>query len=532
MRLKKLISMGLVVIMMLALAACGNSEKSQSTTSGGPTHTKLEKNDGQSETGTLEKADEDIAEINILFWTLNTVPSELDDVEEAINEITREKINTEIHLDIVDMGSYAQQVNLMVSSGEKLDLMVTLPGDTAHFNSMTSQNQLMDITELLEEYAPELLEIVPKEWLAGTTIDDKIYSVTSYGDKATPLCFVCRTDILEKTGIDPSTLKTAGDFTKLFAVVKDMEPQINPLTGSNKNVMTTPYMIDADGKFFSYDGLGEGNNSIIAIMPGDGSKISNRYETDEFRATCDWINQWYEAGYVDKDLANKDDTAESFIKGGTAFGYFKMVSGGSAGAGSMQQAHGYEMTVIELADAVINTGVIRKFSWAVPQNATEPEAAVKFMNLLYTDEDIVNLLTWGIEGQHYRTMEDGTLDFLEGQDANSCGYYLGDCSAIIGNGFIAKVRSGQSADYRQQTLELNQKAQVSEFLGFGIDNTSAENTLTALTNVVKELRPALGCGLKGSEGVQEMIDKLKAADVDRYIADMQKQLDDWIAANK
>lgn len=530
MYLKKFTAMVLMMIMVLAMAACGNREMSQSASNAGQTQ-KADTETKNSQIDT-EALDEDAAEINILFWTLNTVPSDLELVEEAINEITLDKINTEIHLDIVDMGSYAQQINLMVSSGEKLDLMATLPGDTAHFNAMTSQNQLMDITQLLEEYAPELLETVPKEWLAGTTIDNKIYSVTSYADKATPLCFVGRTDILEKTGIDPTTLKTAGDFTKLFAAVKEVEPQINPLTGGNRNVMTTPYMIDTDGKFISYDGLGEGNNSIIAIMPGDGSKISERYETEAFRATCDWISQWYEAGYVDKDLANKDDTSESFVKSGTAFGYFKMVSGGSVGAASMRQSNGYDMSVIQLADAVINTGVIRKFTWAVPQNATEPEAAVKFMNLMYTDADIVNLLTWGIEGLHYRTLEDGTIDFLENQDADNCGYYLGDCSAIIGNGFLAKVRSGQPADYRQQTMILNQNAQVSEFLGFGIDNTDVENTLSALTNVIKEMRPALGCGLKDGSGVKDMVDKLKAADVDNYVAAMQQQLDAWIAANK
>ena len=34
---------------------------------------------------------EDIAQIEIMFWTLNVIPSDVDMVEEAINEITREK---------------------------------------------------------------------------------------------------------------------------------------------------------------------------------------------------------------------------------------------------------------------------------------------------------------------------------------------------------------------------------------------------------------------------------------------------------
>ena len=520
-------------LIVSTFAGCGNSESSQgqgssSEATGTSAPSSSADESGQADNG----ADEDIAQINILFWTLNTVPGDIDMVEEAINEITREKINTEINLEIVDMGSYAQQVNLRVSSNEKLDLMVTLPGDSAHFNSMTSQNQLMGISDLLTEYAPELLETVPEEWLSGTTIDGEIYSVTSYGDKATPLCFVCRTDILEQTGIDPESIQTADDFTQLFAKVKEVAPDMIPLCGGNRGFLTAPYMIDADGNFFSYEALGEGNNSIISILPGNGSTITNRYETDAYKATTDWAHSWYEAGYIDRDLANKDDTAESVIQANRGFGYFKLIGGGSLGAASVSQSVGYDMTVIELCESVIDTLLIRKFTWAVPQAATEPEAAVKFLNLLYTDEEIVNLITWGIEGVHYQTLEDGTIDFLEGQDASTCGYYLGDVTSILGNGFLAKVRAGQPANYREECLKLNQEATVSEFLGFGIDNTPVENTLTALTNVINEMRPSFSSGISGSDQLDGFIEKLKAADVDSYVATMQEQLDAWLESNR
>ena len=77
--------------------------------------------------------EEDTAEIETMFWTLNTVPSDLKTVEAAINAITEEKINTTIHLNIIEMGNYIQQVNLMMSGSEKLDLVVTLPGGLRTF---------------------------------------------------------------------------------------------------------------------------------------------------------------------------------------------------------------------------------------------------------------------------------------------------------------------------------------------------------------------------------------------------------------
>lgn len=85
---------------------------------------------------------------------MNTVPNDVQMVEDAINEITREKINAEIDLTIVDMGNYAQQINLIVTSNEKLDLMITLPGESAHFNAMTSQNCLPKSKKLILRSIP------------------------------------------------------------------------------------------------------------------------------------------------------------------------------------------------------------------------------------------------------------------------------------------------------------------------------------------------------------------------------------------
>ena len=93
-------------------------------------------------------------------------------------------------------------------------------------------------------------------------------------------------------------------------------------------------------------------------------------------------------------------------------------------------------------------------------------------------------------------------------------------------------RTGQPADYREQTLKLNQNAILSDYLGFGIDTSAATNTLTALTNVVSEFNPSLLAGVSGPDQIPAFIEKLKAADVDNYVATMQQQIDAWIEENQ
>ena len=545
MKLKRLAALCMASVMAFSLTACGNSEGGAGTNTGTAEDTRTNVSNGetksQAEGGQVEDGqnkepensgqdggagDEDLADIEVMFWTLNTIPSDLETVEDAINAITEEKINTTVHLNIIEMGSYTQQLNLMMSGSEKLDLMVTLPGDSAHFNSMTSQNQLTDLTDLLTEYAPQLLETVPESWIDGTSINGRIYSVPSYGDKATPLCFICRKDVLDETGIDPDSVKNADDLDALFAKVKELHPDMTPVAIGSQKIIMTPYSLNSDGEFIKYEGLGEGDNSIISIMGNEGSEILNYYETDEYKATIERMKEWYDKGYLYKDGSTYDEMAETLILAGNYFGTFKMQAVGTEASSSATCGH--EMYFIQLDDSpVIDTVALRKFTWAVPVTATEPEAAVKFMNLLYTDAEVLNLVTWGVEGVHYQTLEDGSIDFMDGQDANNCGYYLGDCTAIFGNGFLAKVRKGQDADLREKSKELNLSAQVSRFNGFSFDTAGLENEVAGLTNTVEQYRPALACGLYTEDYYQEFLQKLKDNGVEKYLDTIQEQLDAW-----
>ena len=536
MKVKRILATLLAASCLAAVTACGNSggqstsataNESTQSTNGDTGNSDTGASSGDSTSGDKGAETDDIAEIEMMLWTLNTVPRDLQMVEDAINAITREKINAEVHINILEMGNYVPQLNLILSSNEKMDLMVTLPGESAHFNSMSSQNQLTDLSQLLPEYAPELLELVPKSWLEGTTVDGRILSVTSYGDKATPLGFACRTDILEKTGIQPENLKTADDFEALFDKVLEVAPEVTPLGVGNKKILTTPYLIDSEGNFVKYDSLGDSDNALIGIMESDDNKVQNNYLRPEFVDTASRFASWYEKGYVYKDGANVDETAEAQVAANTVFGLFKTLPAGAQA--SVSATCGHDMTIVYLdSEPLISTELIRKFTWAVPTTATEPEAAVAFMNLLFTDAEVLNLLTWGIEGVHYQTLEDGTIDFMDGEDVNSCGYYIGDQTAILGNGFLAKVRAGSDPDLRAQSEAMNLSAKVSEFLGFSFTSDGFENQIAGITNAVQEYRPALASGLFTEDYYNEFIKKLNDSGTQEYMESIQEQLDEWL----
>ena len=49
---------------------------------------------------------------------------------------------------------------------------------------------------------------------------------------------------------------------------------------------------------------------------------------------------------------------------------------------------------------------------------------MKFLNLLYTNAEVINLIDWGIEGVHYVKNEDGTIRYPDGVTAETSTYIL------------------------------------------------------------------------------------------------------------
>lgn len=106
------------------------------------------------------------------------------------------------------------------------------------------------------------------------------------------------------------------------------------------------------------------------------------------------LQRWYEAGYIYADAATDDQMPEEYIKAGTAFCYF---NGTELNAlDTVNQNCQQEMVPVEIARTPLTTWNVGTITWTIPVTAREPEAAMKFLNMMYTDERIVNLLNYGV----------------------------------------------------------------------------------------------------------------------------------------
>jgi putative aldouronate transport system substrate-binding protein len=185
------------------------------------------------------------------------------------------------------------------------------------------------------------------------------------------------------------------------------------------------------------------------------------------------------------------------------------------------------MVQVSLTDAVVQSSSASSFMLSIARNTTDPVSAMKFINLLYTDADVMNLLANGIEGKHYVIQENGLITRPEG--VTETGYQFNQWE--IGNNFLTHVWEGQDPDIWEQMKAFNASGIVSPALGFTFDQSPVKSEVAAVTNVIDQYKIGLESGTLEIEYLDRFIRELKDAGIDRIIAEKQKQLDDWAAAN-
>lgn len=530
----------------VSIGACGNTESGSSTqqgsadASGDTTGQSSEGDSGLDSDSAANDEDElsgnvDMDEITMVCSAMGAIPSGLQAVEDAINEITEQELNIHVTIEMIEAGSYPQQINLKMSSGEPFDLMITRPVGSACYSSMAAQNQFMDISGLLEEYGQGILDTVG-DMIAATSNGDQIFGVPTWRSMVSSAYICMRTDVLEDLGLleKAKNMTTFSEYEEIMQAVSDSEKwnHLAPMVASD-NVGTCLALDgcylgnDAFSEASAYDQLGD-LNRMIAINPdGSDPTVISNFDSDEYRKMYDCVKKWYDMGFVYKDAATQTDSGSLLVKADTAFSYLAQ---GEIGMETSQAGVcGMPMTCVKVMTLPISTSSCTKFVWTVPQNSSSPEAAVKFLNMMYTDARIANLLAWGIEDVNY-TVKDGVAYFVEGEDANNCAYHTNDF--LYGNQFLVLPWDGQAADLREVASEEMANAQVSAYLGFSCDTTVIANELTALTNVISEFRPSVNSGIASPEDYEAFIEKLNNSGLDVVIETYQKQLDEWLQANK
>lgn len=437
-------------------------------------------------------------------------------ISEAASKITEEKFNTRIEVTRVGFGSYDQQVNLMLASGEKLDLMYQYCGNVT---SAISSGQILPLDEYLEESGKDLLtEIGEDDWKC-VTFNGNIYGVPSNKEKATGWGFAMNKEMADATGIDYSGIRTEAELEPLLTKVKELYPDVYPVIS---HVGTVSMMTDQDD-------LG-GDIGSLESSASDSTEVINYYASERYMEEMKLRYDWAQKGLIMPDASTTTENANSLIGAGKGFGRFTNTKPGIEQ--EIEKESGKDIAVIELVEPYTTTTRV-DIVWYVPHNSEQPERAVEVLNEIYTNPELANILINGIEGTHYQVVDEekGIVNFPEGVNTSNTGYT--SLPWAWPNETISYVWEGNPEDIWEQTQEFNKNATVSPAKGFAWDNTPVQNQVTACANVTAKYGPALECGsLDPETTIPKFLSELKEAGAEDIIAEKQKQLDEWLKNNK
>jgi len=478
-------------------------------------------------TAGISLADTTYDKVVFAYATFNNIPTDetLATVEEAINAITRDKIGAEVELKPIAIWDYSSTVSLALQGGEQIDVFETL-GD---LNTSISSGMCQDITDLMPTCAAETQALVGNAWLAACSQAGRLYGIPTFKPIALTPMLVYRQDIADELGLDISAVNSVEDITPVLQAVKDAYPDMTPMAAVNTgNIglgLTVPDVDYLTDNYYSPKG----------VLMNDELTVVDFYASDAFKNLCALARTWYENDLVMKDAATTSSTAAELMSSGNYFCYLASYSYPEADTAASLEAQcgGFDLGAKIVGSAFLDTTSINALTWCVASTSKVPEAALKFLNLTFTDTDVCNLLIYGLEGRDYVKNDDGTVSYPEGEEAATVPYTAQLSCGTMGNFFIMYPMAGTDPASLTWELEQNQSAKTSVAMGFTFDSSAVKTEYTAVTNVIDQYLPGLICGsVDPDTEIPVFLERLQEAGLPEIIAAKQAQLDAWVAENK
>lgn len=223
MKMKKLISTGLSVLLAASLLAGCGSGKAPAASSEPATEKAGTESEAAGDTGetTADKGNTS-DEVVTLKWymSINPVAPDTDKVIEKLNEYTREKIGVEIDYTVIANPDYKEKMPTLINSGDYFDICFT-SNWTTNYLQFAAKDAFLDITALLPEYAKETYEFIPEALWKAAAVDGKIFGVPSYKEMGWQSGFFVNSDMADEYGIDLSKVKTLEDYTEVLDTVHE-----------------------------------------------------------------------------------------------------------------------------------------------------------------------------------------------------------------------------------------------------------------------------------------------------------------------
>lgn len=523
-RKKKVLGVALAATLAVSLTACSTPSSSDKGSTDKPATTAA---------ASTTPADTAAGKIDtsefqtISYVMLGDKPKngQFEKVMDKVNAILKQKANAKLEIKWVEWADWQTKYNLLLASGEPIDL-ITVATDWLDTWQNAQKGAFQPLDKLLPTYAPLTWKEVPAEDWAETKYKNQIMLIPE--DHYTQWVnhgFLYRGDWAKEFGIT-SPIKDWETLGTYFQNVKDKKPGVIPWDTNGTADIATGYMNShTDAIDLPV------NTGLFSLVYG--KSYDAKYTAyspvfdDTFVTFAKQMKEWADKGFWREDVLNyKGDNRAELEAGKSSVDQHhtqtylgERIKMDKLQPGSDLQFFPFASTRNNLVSMSITHG-----GTSIGAKSKHPERALMVYDLIRQDPEVYKLMNYGLEGVQY-VIKDGKRYRPDGYDVQRDDFYTDFWGGRIdkneipdGNDWVGKGALYASYDKIKKAYPYGR---------FVFDKAAVSNELTAITQVVGQMGPAIMYGKAGDpvKAVNDFRAKLKAAGFDKFQAEVQKQLD-------
>jgi putative aldouronate transport system substrate-binding protein len=244
---------------------------------------------------------------------------------------------------------------------------------------------------------------------------------------------------------------------------------------------------------------------------------------------------WAQKGYISPDAAVNTESAQTLLATNNYLGHFYYYwPADNSDAGTT--LGGLDLTALQLVPRYVANNGGQRLQWNIPITSGNKEKAMQAINYIYKNKLATWLIQFGIEGQSY--------EVVEKNDSAQVIRYLGETAALpYYNPYgLWGDRLEWPAVYplpigfniRRKSIDRATPAsRHSPGIGYAFVQTPVATEIAAVNTVIAQYTPQFNTGsVNPATALPQFISALKAAGIDRVIAENQRQFNAWLATKK
>ncbi|MDF2927122.1 MAG: extracellular solute-binding protein [Paenibacillaceae bacterium] len=380
----------------------------------------------------------------------------------------------------------AQKLNTLFASGSAPDIIMEY--DPVIKNQLYNQKLLLPLDEYIDKYSTTYKAILAEYPLLkklGQKGDGKLYEIGKVEDPIPQHLLYIRTDWLANLGL--SIPKTTDELFQVAQAFAEKDPDGNSKKdtyGINLSFVGGKTVDDMFGIVF------DSIDKNPWVLDAGGELV---FGWDRVQAALDFKKKLYDSGIVDKDYLTDgkgDKAKQDFING--KLGIYGSNGGDIASFRALKKSNP-KATVAAIPlpagpfgsySPLLSTPI--NLTAVVNAKAKDPEAVIRYVDFMMSD-DATRTLTYGLEGEHYKTGINGCPEVISVEKNNVEKKYSSDFT------MLTKAVSGQCSGPNLQLNPAKPATETPESLAaYQLDLEYAKAFQTAFDAYLDPSRPMVG----------------------------------------